>query len=421
MEVSRISTCDSYPVPQATKTTRPWSALILAGLASAILGRSLTYFLHPTTGIPYYDFDVFHLIGKLTLDGKLALAYNHKTLFPIEIKDTLGTKNPGLPWTYPPQFDMLVAPLALIPKWLGYLLFEGGSLLALLVILKSLSGDRFSKTLLITSPLFMTSIFLGQNALLTASLVGCFVLLSLKRSRWAGLPLGLMIIKPHLAIGLGLYTVAKRNWAVAGVATGVILATSGLAALLFGPHIWPTFIAGLSTTSEAAMSGVFNPFVSISAFSALHGLHVPIDIAMASQVLEAMTATWLIFYAAYHRLGRHVELGAAVVATLCFSPYAFCYDLAILSVGVALLWPFLTENTSKLRANVFISMVSIAGAWELVLSELPFTQADITPFGLPAIQPAGAAYAFLVLLGMTAGLMLKLRRERLARNGGTKL
>ncbi|GAF95537.1 unnamed protein product, partial [marine sediment metagenome] len=40
------------------------------------------------------------------------------------------------PWTYPPQFDLLLSPFAFLPGWTAYFLFTAVTLVAYLMTLR---------------------------------------------------------------------------------------------------------------------------------------------------------------------------------------------------------------------------------------------------------------------------------------------
>ena len=76
-----------------------------------------------------------------------------------------------MPWTYPPQFDLLLAPLAFLPTWAAYALFTGTTLAAYLITLRKLAGEFFPQVLVILFPAVAITIGCGQNGLLTGALI----------------------------------------------------------------------------------------------------------------------------------------------------------------------------------------------------------------------------------------------------------
>ena len=80
----------------------------------------------------------------------------------------------------------------------------------------------------------------------SAALIGWFLVAYRDGRDRAGIPLGLMVIKPHLAAGIGVLTLISRRWRVALLAAAIIAASSLLATFAFGPDIWTSFRAGVA-------------------------------------------------------------------------------------------------------------------------------------------------------------------------------
>lgn len=169
------------------------------------------------------DFKVFHLVGGMVWSGEVGEAYYAETMIPLE--RALSGENIFLPWTYPPPFDLVVAPLGLLPLWLAYLAFIGPTLALYLLVLRRIGGAHASLALVATFPAICIMISCGQNGFLTGGLVGLACLLLLRqddrRALWSGIPLGLMMIKPHLAVCLALHVLASRRWRVAAFAVAI--------------------------------------------------------------------------------------------------------------------------------------------------------------------------------------------------------
>jgi hypothetical protein len=175
-----------------------YTKVIVLILAALVLIKVLWFAgsTHGEGSRPLVDFDMFHLVGQMFWRGELHHAYRFETL--LEAQRTMTGRDSFMPWTYPPQFDLLVVPLALMPLWLAYGLFTATTLLAYLAVLKRLSGEHLPLVLFITFPALTITIACGQNGFLTGTLIGLACLWIERGRSLAGLPLGLMIIKPHL-------------------------------------------------------------------------------------------------------------------------------------------------------------------------------------------------------------------------------
>ncbi|NUH65528.1 DUF2029 domain-containing protein [Sulfitobacter sp. S0837] len=103
-------------------------------------------------------------------------------------------------------------------------------------------------------PLILLIIRSGQNSFLTGGLIGLTCMLVLRNSRWSGVPLGLMAIKPHLALGVGFWALLDRRWVMAAQSFAVIGLFGGLATLMFGTEVWAAAFGGIAETAQALSS-----------------------------------------------------------------------------------------------------------------------------------------------------------------------
>ncbi len=117
------------------------------------------------------DFAAFHLVAQRIWLGDLDLTYQFAVFMKMQASLSGGASG-FMPWTYPPQFDLLLAPLAFLPTWAAYALFTGTTLAAYLITLRKLAGEYFAQVLVILFPAIAITIGCGQNGLLTGALIG---------------------------------------------------------------------------------------------------------------------------------------------------------------------------------------------------------------------------------------------------------
>jgi len=205
------------------------------------------------------DFVSFYAAGKLALAGTPALAYDQAAHFLMQQRFTVE----GAPYQYffyPPVFILLFIPLALLPYYVAFYVFQIATLAAFLLTMRQIlrePGWLWVGPVLAFPAIFWT-FGLGQNAFLTASLFGGFTLLIDRRPALAGVLLGLLCYKPHFGLLAPVGLVAGRHWR-AFLAAGMTVA--GLVALsvaLFGMETWRAYLhafAGLGTRD----AGIFPP------------------------------------------------------------------------------------------------------------------------------------------------------------------
>ena len=175
----------------------------------------------------------------------------------------------------------------------------------------------------------------GQNGLLTAAIAGLGLVLLRRQPVIAGICLGLLCIKPHLAVLFPLALLCSRSWrALAAMAAtaAVILVVSVLA---FGTGTLAAFlhnagmIAGLVESGRAALARIPTVF----ALATL--THVPAAWAYAAQGAVALVAAAAVCNAWGRECSLQLRAAVLICASLLVSPYLFDYDLTWLGVLIA--------------------------------------------------------------------------------------
>lgn len=347
----------------------------------------------PTYGISYVDFDAFHLVGRMVWGGALDQAYSIPGMLRAESADAgFATQ---LPWTYPPQFDLIVAPIALLNKGVAYLIMVGAAFALYVGIIRRLAGTRFSETVIVTSPAMAVCIIVGQNGFLTGALVGAFALATLRGRTVAGLPLGLMVIKPHLAVGLTVMALARRDRGVLAVAALVILASVAASTLAFGPGIWGAFIAGVHEAGAHLRQGTYPLYRMTSLYATARTLGLPANAAFALQATGALAACAVTAGSVLRRWPPQWQIGIALLCTLSISPYNYDYDLPIFGLAAALLAADLIARASRLELATMLGLAWLSSGWWIIVTlTQPLGHLDRNH----TITVSGFAYALLIAL-----------------------
>ncbi|CAO4171294.1 glycosyltransferase family 87 protein [Methylorubrum populi] len=392
---------EALATPLATRT-------LLATLALIILSRAARYagFL---PALDLTDFDAFHIAGRMVWRGDIADAYHLPAL--LRAQRSLVGDEASLPWTYPPPFDLVVAVLALLPISLAYLAFTGTTFTAYLLVLRRIAGPLFPVILLALFPVLFIEAATGQNGFLTGALIGLTGLGLLGGRASAGLPLGLMVIKPHLAVGLAVCTLAMRRWRCAVVAVATALLAIAIATVLLGPALWLAFLQGVAEAKTYLAAGLYPLSRMISVYAWLRSLDLPAALALAAQSAMAVAALGIVVLAVRHRPPRQV-VGLATLASLFVSPYAYDYDLALYGVGLALLLPDLLAGASRGEQAALLGLGWASGVYGMV--------ADLFQDGIAAtgaLPRSTISLAGPILLILLALIWHILRRERSATGG----
>lgn len=326
------------------------TVLLLICLA-ALIYTALQFHDPSRFGTFVTDFTTFHIVGSLAWSGDILDAYSAETLLRHQQAANEGAL--AMPWSYPPSFDLVVAALALVPLPLSYLLLTGGTLVGYLVVLRRLAGEGFPLLFLMLMPALLVNIRSGQNGFLTGALIGAFALLALRVAPRAGVPLGLMVIKPHLGLGLGVLLLLTRRWRWLLQALAVALGTLLLATIAFGPGIWPAFLAGASEASGFLEAGAYRLYRMTSVYASARSFGLPSSWALGLQGAAALYGVLALGLAVARRWPPRQVLGVAVLGTLMVSPYNYDYDLTILGMGLALVWSDVARTESARLGLLF--------------------------------------------------------------------
>jgi alpha-1,2-mannosyltransferase len=278
------------------------------------------------------------------LHGSPWQVYDHFA-FANALKTLFGSFVGGefLPWLYPPTFLMVVTPLALLPFLIAYFLFVGVSVLsfvgtALRVsgLAQCVGGSRTGTLLLATCPcVFVTAVF-GQNSLITGALAALAVQWVDRKPVRAGLCIGLLAIKPQMAMLFPFVLVAAGAWRVMAVAAGSAALFGTLSLLVCGTKTLALFMTNANMARDLILEhGEHFWLASPTAFAALRVSGIPLIAAYGVQGCVAIVAGMAACYV-WTRT-RNVSLRAAVlaVATLIANPYVWHYELAWLGIALA--------------------------------------------------------------------------------------
>ncbi|QBQ98661.1 DUF2029 domain-containing protein [Paraburkholderia pallida] len=303
-------------------------------------------FQSSAAGRPGTDFVVFWAASHVMLNTHAWQVYDYPAFAAIErslFHDL--PKNAFLPWLYPPAFLVLVTPLALLPFTPSYLVFCALSLAVFVPAALRVSGltpdalaSKTAVLFLVASPFVPVALIFGQNALLTAALAALAVYWIDRHPVRAGMCLGLLTIKPQMAMLFPIVLLASRAWrpflAAAASAAAVTLAST----LICGMNAVKLFVANAGMARELVLEHDSQFWLASPAPFALFrtaGLSVPL-----AWIAQGAATTIAICVACHvWRRTRDVGLRAAALcaATLIANPYVWHYELAWLGVAVACL------------------------------------------------------------------------------------
>lgn len=281
------------------------------------------------------DFMTFWTASRLWLDGTPLKAYSLEAL-GAAVKQLSPNLPAPAPFFYPPNFLLILRPLALVPCSVASLLFGFSTAAILVVLLRKILPMREAILPILAFPGLWLNLGQGQNGALTASLALGALLLMNKRPVLAGICVGLLSIKPHLGLLFPIALACAGMWTAFVSASVTVVIFTGVSIFVFGLAVIPAFLHGLNFARAAVEIG-YLPWAQMSSvFASLREAHVPVSIAYAGQACSALAAAVAVGWV-WRRSGDTAMRATVLIAgTFLVSPYAYEYDAVWLAGAIAL-------------------------------------------------------------------------------------
>lgn len=266
------------------------------------------------TGI--YDVNAYQAYQSALFDGRVA----------------------GHNYSYTPVSFFYVWLFALPPYPVAYLLWTGLTGAAFAFAARPYLRDAGLPTwLAVLTPAALLNVWAGHYGFLFGALwLGAWSLLD-RRPRLAGVLVGLMIVKPHLAILMPLMLAARGEWRTFFAAMITVVALIVSSGLLFGWQLWADYVSE-TILFQAAMVDQTEQFFLRMMPTAYPGFRLAGLVPAAAWLLQAACAVGAVG-AVLRWMPRDPRLSglAAAAATFLVLPYAFNYDMTIVGVAAVIL------------------------------------------------------------------------------------
>ena len=280
----------------------------------------------------------------------------------------------GHNYSYTPVSFFYVWLFALPPYPVAFLLWTGLTGAAFAFAARPyLRGAGLPTWIAVLTPAALLNVWAGHYGFLFGALwLGAWSLLD-SRPRLAGVLVGLMIVKPHLAILMPLMLAARGAWRTFFAAAVTVIALIVSSGLLFGWQLWADYVSHTILFQAVMVDQTEQFFLRMmpTAYPAfrLAGLEPAAAwIAQGMCVLCALNAL-------LRGMPRDPRLAGLATATATFLvlPYAFNYDMTIVGVAAVILLH---------RASKDESVTRIAAALALLLPAIVvFTSELAVPIG----------------------------------------
>lgn len=275
-----------------------------------------------------HDFVAFWAAARLHAEGGIEALYDLPRFAALQASVAV---RPGLLlWHYPPVYLLLILPLAALPFWLGWALFQAGGLAALALAARRVLPrlDRLGWAALLGAPVIAVSLVQGQNGpWFAAFLIGGLAAWQDGR-RWlaAGL-FALIAAKPQIGLLVPVAILARRDWRMAGLALVATMALLALTTLALGAEAWTRFLSNTAALSAPLTDpALLAQMPTAYASAVLAGVPGPAALALqAALAALAAAAVWWLW--SRPGLPRELPLAGLLFAVLMIPPYGFRYDM----------------------------------------------------------------------------------------------
>lgn len=318
------------------------------------------------------DFVNVFTSGRLVIEGRLADLYD-KQAYRAWQTGEFGWGIHDHMYSYPPVTLLYTPAFGALPYFWSLALWTTISLLLFgLAARPWLAREKLHESLALILPTTIVCVWAGHYGLIMGALwLSAWHHID-TRPKLSGIMVGLMIIKPHMAVLIPILFLRKKAWTAIASAAATVAALVGISILFFGVELWKTYLESTSQsqlnllhathTFFAKMMPTVSPALFAYGFPAQ--LVWPAQLAIATVVILLM---WRYMPADSHRAGL-----AASVATFLILPYAFNYDMTIVGLASLIMlteasragriWPALMASVIFLLPAVIIYM-NKAGFW----------------------------------------------------------
>lgn len=399
----------AFEVPPAAKYV--FAGLIVLyfcyeiGPLSALLDLGYTPRSGQVTG---GDYPIFWLVAREVLNGRAALLYDPAALKALAIA-AFGPEFGSSTWLYPPHALLILAPPAMLPFGLGWLVLLGGSLAIFLITARAaFPPTRNLIFALLLCPAVIGTLLAGQTGLLASAFLLGGILLLDRRPIVAGLLIGLLTIKPQLGLLIPFVLIASGAWLTFAIAAATAASLMVLSAMIFGFDVWPAYLAAILQGEQAALLE-YAVHKAGATLTSLYGL-ARIAGLTTSQAFALQGVIALLAFIAAIAVARSradpVAKGIAIVALgYCVSSYLMIYDFPALGAVAAAMALGAAGPLTRIERGVAwtayaVPLIQFATGWTIV----PLGSLVVIAFAAMAVRRVYAAKALMRFMSATNSL-----------------
>lgn len=317
------------------------------------------------------DHIAFYSAARLIAEGRGELIYDNEFMSTYQPSLHGGTGPYLDAYRNPPFYALLYIPTAGLPYLISFWIWTAVAL-ALLWAGLWLLGTPHPWAAFVLSlsfyPVFAVFGF-GQNSLLSLG-VFCLTFYLMERRRFflAGVVAGLLLFKPQLLLGLGVWWLLgiRTYWrcCLGGAVTGLVLLAVSYAVVPNETNIFIEKLPKIARYDAFNFWNLHNP----KAFGALitfDNKKVGNVVGLAGLLVGVAALVW---FWRKHRENVPVMFAAAVFVTLWASPHTMIYEWTLALIPAVLLWDRVPEKRDDW-------LLIFAAAWAVLFVSTPLCQA----------------------------------------------
>jgi hypothetical protein len=284
------------------------------------------------------DFANVWTSGSLTLNGRLDILYDVDAYraYQLELFES-GMKYHN--YSYPPVTLLYTWFFALLPYPVALLVWLGGTgALFAAAARPYMKNAGLPLWMAVAAPASLINLWAGHYGFLIGALWLAAWHYLPRRPVLAGILIGLMVVKPHLAVLAPFVLLRRGEWKAIAAAAVTVVALVSISAAVFGTDLWITYLTETTRLQAAMVDDTDSFFITMmpTVLPSLALLGVSIPAGTVVQVLVGLAAVSLLLW----RLPKDSrEAGlATAAATFLVLPYAFAYDMTAAGLGALLLF-----------------------------------------------------------------------------------
>lgn len=358
-------------------------SLIWPGLDAGLVGRG---------------FANYWMAGRLLLEGQTGVLYSPSDYLE-EMQVIFGPGYSILNWGYPPHLLIVVWPFGFLSYKTGLVVWLGASLGLYLLAIERFRAHHASDSsrlllVLAVAPFALMMINTTQNGFLTAGLTLLALTYGKDRTWISGIALGLLTIKPLLALFIAMILLVDRDFRSLTRAAATTLALIGLSVALTGIDLWAAYLTTTIAYQIEILTEWYGVFLRMmpTTFGAMRTLGFSAGTAFVVQCLSAIIALATLAWILRHETDALRRTFAVLCATFLISPYGFNFDMGALAIVAIIL-----VGSRRIREPITLAAVAFVAA-------VPAAVMNLGRSGLP-IAPV-------LLMAALAAIALEARRDK---------